>query len=193
MLEPKPHHRPHPATVTVGMWLFLASLTMLFGASMLGYALIRARSTSPALHTLQLPRLLWISTALILAASATLHFALQAVRRERQLELRRHLVMTCLFAGLFLIVQAPALARLLSQHRALLEQGMHLYGLIFFLILLHAMHVIGGVIALAVTTRNAFAGKYDHENHAGMKHATMYWHFLDVVWIVMYAGLALAG
>jgi heme/copper-type cytochrome/quinol oxidase subunit 3 len=193
MFDSKPTHRPHPATATVGMWLFLASLTMLFGASMLGYALIRARSTSPQLHSLHLPRSLWISTALMLAASFTLQHALGAVRRERQLELRRHLVMTCIFAAAFIVIQTPALLLLLREHRALRDQGMHLYGLIFFLILLHALHVLGGIIGLGVTTRHAFAGRYDHESHAGVKHAAMYWHFLDVVWIIMYGGLAIAG
>lgn len=175
------------------MWLFLASLTMLFGATVLGYALIRGRDTSPALHTLQIPRLFWISTALILAASMTLQYALRAARRERQLELRRHLLMSCSFAVGFLIIQTPAMAQLLSRHSRSTETGLHLYGLVFFLILLHALHVVGGVIALAVTTKNAFAGRYDHEHHTGVSHTALYWHFLDIVWIVMYAMLALAG
>jgi heme/copper-type cytochrome/quinol oxidase subunit 3 len=175
------------------MWLFLAALTMLFGASLLGYFLIRTRSAAPPLHTLVLPRTLWLSTALMLACSFTIHKAAVAVRRERQNELRRNLAMTCVFAAGFVVIQTPALVKLLSEHQALRSQGMHLYGLVFFLVLVHALHVLGGIIGLAVTTKNAAAGRYDHENYAGVKHAAMYWHFLDVVWIVMYAGLALAG
>jgi cytochrome c oxidase subunit 3 len=53
--------------------------------------------------------------------------------------------------------------------------------------------VAGGIVALVATTVSAFRGKYDHENHAGVKHAAMYWHFLDIVWIVMYATMAIAG
>ena len=181
------------AAQTIGMWLFLAALTMLFGATMLGYFIVRLRVNS-AVQGLQLPRMLWISTALMLAGSVTIHLAVNAVRRERQQELRRHLVMTCIFAALFVIVQTPAMIKLLDQHRAMAAtQSVHLYGLIFFLILVHALHVLGGLVGLGVTAANAFRGRYDHENYAGVRNAAMYWHFLDVVWIIMYLGILLAG
>ncbi|MEO6436242.1 MAG: cytochrome c oxidase subunit 3 [Tepidisphaeraceae bacterium] len=193
VLNSKPHHRPPPAAGTIAMWLFLAALTMLFGASLLGYFMIRTRDNAPALHTLVLPRTLWISTALMLGCSVTIHQAVVAVRRERQNDLRRNLAMTCVFAAGFVVIQTPALIKLLSEHQVLLAQRMHLYGLVFFLVLVHALHVLGGIIGLAVTTKHAAAGLYDHENFAGVKYAAMYWHFLDVVWIVLYAGLTLAG
>ena len=189
----KTDHRVPAAAQMVGMWLFLAALAMLFGATMVGYFLVRLRH--PDVQGLHLPRTLWISTALMLAGSVTIHFALAAVRRERQQELRRHLAMTCLFAALFVIVQTPAMITLLDQHRAMSasEQRVHLYGLIFVLVLIHALHVVGGLVGLALTTGNAFRGRYDHEHHGGVKHAAMYWHFLDVVWIIMYLGIFLAG
>jgi heme/copper-type cytochrome/quinol oxidase subunit 3 len=70
---------------------------------------------------------------------------------------------------------------------------LHLYGLIFFLILVHALHVVGGLVGLSVTTAHALQGRYDHERYGGVKHAAMYWHFLDAVWLVMYGCLATAG
>jgi heme/copper-type cytochrome/quinol oxidase subunit 3 len=83
---------------------------------------------------------------------------------------------------------------LLRQHRTLsATQNVHLYGLIFVLILVHALHVLGGLAGLAMTTANAFRGRYDHENYVGVKNAALYWHFLDVVWIIMYLGIYLAG
>ena len=48
-------------------------------------------------------------------------------------------------------------------------------------------------IPLAVVTRYAHLGAYDHESHAPVKYVTMYWHFLDVVWIVMFAVLLVTG
>jgi len=175
------------------MWLFLAALTMLFGATLVGYFVVRMNQGT-TVQTLQLPRTLWLSTALMLAGSVTIHFALDAARRERQQELRRHLVMTCIFAGLFVIVQMPALMTLLRQHRQMaVTQHVFLYGLIFVLILVHALHVLGGLIGLGVTTAHAFAGRYDHENYVGVKSAAMYWHFLDGVWIIMYLGIFFAG
>ena len=192
MFDAKVHHRLPPNTATIGMWLFLAALTMLFGATMLAYAIIRTHgAAAPALGTVHLPHLLWLSTALMLLGSVTIHRALAAVRRERQAQLRQSLVMTCLLAVAFCTVQTPALWKLLQTHRAAAMQGTFLYGLIAFLILIHALHVLGGIIGLTVTTAHAFQNRYDHENYAGVKHAAMYWHFLEAVWVVMFAGLML--
>jgi heme/copper-type cytochrome/quinol oxidase subunit 3 len=194
MFDAKPNHHTHPYTATIGMWLFLASLTMLFGATMLGYLFIRLRGpASPVLHTIHFPPLLWVSTVAILAGSYTIQRALQAVRLERQALMQRYLLLTCVLAVVFVAIQVPSLAALLSQHRSSSPQGLRLYGLVFVLILLHALHVLGGIIGLIVTTVHARQGRYDHENFAGVKHAAMYWHFLDGVWLVMYLGMFFAG
>jgi cytochrome c oxidase subunit III len=194
MSELKSHHRVPPGARTVGMWLFLAALTMLFGATMLGYFIIRSRAPSMGgAGVIRLPRELLLSTACMLLASFSVHHALLSVRRERQNELRRDMALTCVFVVLFLVFQTPAMIELLGQHRRLQAQGLHVYGLIFFLVLVHALHVLGGIVGLAMTTRAAFRGGYDHENYGGIRYTAMYWHFLDVVWIVMYLGIFLAG
>jgi cytochrome c oxidase subunit III len=68
-----------------------------------------------------------------------------------------------------------------------------LYGMIFFFVLVHAAHVLGGMIYLAIVTHRALDGRYDHENYVGVKHAAMYWHFLDVVWLLMFGTFLFAG
>lgn len=190
----KTQHVPAAAR-TIGMWLFLAALTMLFAATMLGYVIVRTRSQhGPPLHTLTLPRELWLSTFFILLSSVSIQAALSAVRRERQNPLRRHLAVTCVFAALFLIFQTPAMVTLITQHRRLAAAtNVQMYGLVFFLVLIHALHVVGGVVALAITTWNAKQGKYDHEHYGGVRYTAMYWHFLDVVWMVMFGIMLIAG
>jgi heme/copper-type cytochrome/quinol oxidase subunit 3 len=176
------------------MWLFLAALTMLFASSLLGYIFIRTNSAqSPPLRSLHFPPALWLSTAVILLGSYTIHKALAAVRRERQKQLRAYLLITCVIAAVFVIVQTPSLASLLVQHQRFRERSLQLYGLVFFLILIHALHVLGGIISLAITTIQAHRHRYDHEHYAGVKHAAMYWHFLDGVWIVLFLGMFLLG
>jgi heme/copper-type cytochrome/quinol oxidase subunit 3 len=51
---------------------------------------------------------------------------------------------------------------------------------------LHALHVIGGMVLLGAVTAKAFAGRYSATYHPGVTYAAMYWHFLDVVWLVMF-------
>ena len=187
----------------LGMALFLTALGMLFAASMLGYLLIRFNvlaqdiSRSPEYGQIDLPWGLWLSTAVILASSYTIHRALQSVRHERQARFRHALTLTAGLAVAFLLVQAPSLTTLLQEHRAIAdvdpERGTRLYGLIFFLILLHAMHLVGGMLPLLVVTYHAHRGRYDHEHFASVQYLAMYWHFLDVVWLILFGVLLLAG
>jgi heme/copper-type cytochrome/quinol oxidase subunit 3 len=194
MLDSKPNHRTPAGTGTVGMWLFLAALTTLFGATLIGYGAIRLTSVrSPALHTIHFPASLWLSTALMLAASWTLHQALINVRLERQAKMRKYLLASAILAAGFVCVQIPSLYLLMAEHHRMKSEGVFLYGLAFVLILVHALHVVGGIIGLAMSVRHGMQGRYDHENYAGIKHAAMYWHFLDGVWIVMFLGMFILG
>ncbi|MFA9477973.1 heme-copper oxidase subunit III [Phycisphaerales bacterium AB-hyl4] len=189
--QPRHHHVP-PGTGTFGMLLFLLALAILFAASMVLYIVFRITADGPPLGSVQLPFGLWVSTAIILISSYTMHRALQNVRHERQTAFRNAMMLTLLLGVAFLVVQTPSLMGLIAEHReqlALGEAGMPLYGLVFFLILVHAVHVVGGIAPLAVFTLNAHAGRYDHESYAPIKYMAMYWHFLDVVWILMFVML----
>jgi heme/copper-type cytochrome/quinol oxidase subunit 3 len=105
--------------------------------------------------------------------------------------LRGAMVVTDLATLAFLAVQTPALIQLLNRHHVLVdsEGGTALYGLIFMLVLVHAGHVLGGLPPLAVVTANVFRDRYDHEDHRGLSYVAGYWHFLDVVWLVLFGVL----
>lgn len=191
-----PRYSPRQMT-TVGVWLFLASLSMLFAASLLGYVLIRLSSASHPvpghnlvpLGALRFPPELWGSTVLVIGVSVALWRAMHAVSLERQQPFRRWLLAALVLAAGFIAVQTPAMLQLINEHKALKgsSTGTALYGLIFVLVLLHALHVIGGIIALLPVVIRGMRGRYDHEHYAPVRHATMYWHFLDVVWLVMFS------
>jgi cytochrome c oxidase subunit 3 len=173
---------------TVGMLLILATLFMLFASCMLAYVFIRIYSPHPAAaHSLRLPQLLWVSTAMMLGVSICFHGAVKSVRRERQIMVRRWLLLALLCAIAFLAIQTPALLELLQRHFAMRSQNVTIYGLIFVLVLLHAAHVLGGMIGLGVVVHHAYKGMYDHEHYFGLSNAAMYWHFLDAVWLVMFS------
>jgi len=192
------HQALPPGTGTFGMYLFLAALTMLFGASMLLYVLMRFGMFPPDSNPQPVgapPWPLWVSTLVILASSYTVHRALDNLRHERQQPFRNALVHTLLLAVMFLLVQAPSLGLLLTEHFDQLGQrastngqtGIQLYGLVFFLILVHALHLVGGLVPLGVVTYKAHQGRYDHEHFGPVKYLAMYWHFLDGVWVIMFA------
>jgi cytochrome c oxidase subunit III len=207
--NPRSDHRLPAYTGTLAMWWFIGGLVMLFGASMLGYLAIRLNQKNHvSLGTIDLPSGLWFSTALVLLASITIQLAVSAVRRERQGLLRGYVLTTLILGLAFCLVQVPCLWSLVQQHLNELaridslrntmtaeqfanEPRNQFFGLIFVFILLHAAHVLGGIIHLFAVTLGAWANQYDHEFYNPVKHAAMYWHFLDVVWLVMFGTMFL--
>jgi len=175
----------------VGMILFLLALGMLFGASLFGFIWIRfAGAHSPARGAIQLPRELWVSTVLVIGVSVALALATARIRQGQVRACRNCLIAALALAAGFLTVQAPALYELLSRHYGLRANGTHLYGLIFVLVLLHALHVVGGMVSLVLVTLRAHRGGFDRTTGTNpIRLTTLYWHFLDVVWLVMFATL----
>lgn len=176
--------RLHPAEM--GLYLFLVSLASLFTASIIAYLTIRLGGVRVASGSrLSLSGIIWISTAALLATSWALHQALLAVRREKQKRMRQCLLFALALGWVFLLVQAWNMADLLGLHWINLEKHVGLYGIVFALIALHALHVVGGMVVLSTVTWRGFQYRYDHECYRGVKLCAVYWHFLDVVWIVM--------
>lgn len=189
-----PDHAP-PGATSFGLKIFLLSLTMLFGGSIAAFLLIRsiANQRGLAYGSLHLPGSLWISTVLIILSSVTIQVGLSAVRRGRQSRFRTMILGTVLLTTGFLAVQAPSLARLLAIHEAARAQNVYLYGLVLLLIALHAAHVIGGLIPLGFVTVGALRGRYSAASHEPVTNCTIYWHFLDVVWLILFGVLWFTG
>jgi heme/copper-type cytochrome/quinol oxidase subunit 3 len=180
------------------MRLFLASLSMLFIAGMVLYVLLRTGTFGRAtISPIILPSGTWFSTLALLAGSFTIHRAVVNIRRERFGKFRAYLNATTALAAVFLAIQFPCLWDILASYRAKQNHllathlpgqfmPMPMDGLVFCLILLHALHVVGGIIAMSLVTANSLRGRYDHESYGAVANAALYWHFLDVVWLVMF-------
>lgn len=180
----------------IGMILFLAALTMLFLAALGAYVVIRLRRPEvPGAAPLAMPLGLWFSSFAIVATSIAIEMACGYVRRERQRGFRAAMVATLILTLAFIAIQAPSLWILLDRHWELIgpEGPVTLYGLVFVIILLHAAHVVGGLVPLVVTTTNAFRHRYDHEHWQPVRYTAMYGHFLVIVWIVTFATFLVLG
>jgi heme/copper-type cytochrome/quinol oxidase subunit 3 len=180
-----------PGTSTVGMWLFLASVFMLFASAMLCYVLIRHLAASHGkAGSLHFPWLLWVSTPLVLLVSGAMVGAVSAIRIQRLGEFSFWLWAAMGASLAFLVVQTPAMIQLVldAKHQwEVTATGRLPYGLVFCLILLHALHVLGGLVALVWITYRANRGAYDHEHFAPIRNTALYWHFIDVIWVMMFA------
>ncbi|GAA4439936.1 cytochrome c oxidase subunit 3 [Bremerella cremea] len=169
-----------------GFYLFTASLTAFFLSGMVAYGIIRIASKAPAIPLNTFPPSLLLSTLCMFLVSFAMHKAVVNVRRERQVPFRRWLYSAAALSLVFLGFQTVGLHALLELHMAALEDGTtKQFALMFFLVLVHALHVVGGMSFLSGVVMRARRHYYDHEKHWGVDICAMYWHFLDVVWIVM--------
>jgi cytochrome c oxidase subunit III len=172
-----------------GMLIFIASLAMIFAASILGVMVVRLDDEGvwPPAGMPALPVTLLWSTVVLLASSATQFLASRAAARGDGGGLRRWMIVTLALAIAFLGMQAWAWSDLVDRG---LDFSRHLYAWTFyFLTGLHAIHVIGGVIPMVFVTARAVRLEYTRENYRGVAYVAMYWHFLDVAWVVLYLTL----
>ena len=179
-----------------GAWLFLVSLTVFFFSCMLLYTIYVMLRIAPAADQIQpfyVPRSFLITTVNLVAISTLLHMAVGAARRERIADLSRYIVVTFLLSLAFFVTQGFGLATMVGQMLQPEASMRNLYGLTFFLVIIHALHVVGGVAALVILLFGLRRKAYDHERYFPVKFCALYWHFLDIVWVVMMIAFAIAA
>jgi len=188
-------YRTNPCSLEIGKFgfgIFLVSLGVFFAASIVGYLVIRLRANEwPPAGAPELPFGLWISTAVILLTSVAIQWAVNSIRQNHKEKLLLALYATIGLGSLFLALQTWNWAAMVQ--RELLMKD-NLYAFTFYLLTgLHALHVIGGIIPLAVTIHKARQELYTSYHYNGVYYCAMYWHFLDGVWIVLYTTLLLGS
>ena len=184
-----------------GMWILLLSLSILFLASLVGYLFIHFfREPETGSGFPPLPGGLWLSTVVLLASSATVHWALSAARRDNKQLVKTAMTVTLLLGLAFLVLQAlnwaelhRILASWIAANGVASSQALRFYTVSFyFMTVLHAAHVLGGIIPMAGATAASYRGFYTRTSHNGLRLLSMYWHFLDIVWLVLFAVLSLS-
>jgi cytochrome c oxidase subunit 3 len=171
----------------LGGTLFLASLLVFFVTSILLYAIYAwSRRDDPQSHV-PLPLSFLVSTVLLIAISGLVHLSKRTVRRDRSVATFLLLTTSGLGAIVFMGVQLHAMDELLDGQALAEGMGYGVAGMVVVLAFLHALHVAGGVIALAIVSPRSLMGKYDHERHWPVDFTAQYWHFLDLVWLCMLA------
>lgn len=191
----KPQLLPVEARSVQGIWLFLASLGIFFVASILLYVVyvyLRVSGENAFTQPLTLPWSFLPSTILLVGVSLCLELAYRSARRDQH-RLIKIYVLAALAMGIgFMAIQSDGMKRLIDGMAAASSRSESAYGYTFILVFLHAAHVIGGMVGLWVTARNALHDRYDHERSVGLRFCTLYWHFLDVVWFILIASFWIA-
>ncbi len=182
---PEAHRSSRVDAPTLGMLLFIASEVMLFGSFFTAYFFVRVINVAPEWppHEFHLPVFVaGVNTAILLTSSATMHWALQAIKRGHRAGMQAGLVLTLALGVTFLLTQAR------EYSRVGFAPNDGAFGTVFYgLTGLHGAHVFVGLTLLTFATVRAFRGHFTPEAHWGVEIPGIYWHFVDVMWIVVYA------
>jgi len=175
-------------TEKLGMWVFLASEVMFFTALIGTYIILRfahpeAWGTHPRETPLDIP-VTAINTFLLICSSVTMVKAFAAAQDGDQKWLRIWLIGTVLIGSTFVGVQVYEYRTLIG-HGFVPSQG--LFGSTFYTMTgFHGFHVTMGVLCMMFVTWRAFRGKYTTTDHRGVEVIGLYWHFVDLVWIILF-------
>ncbi len=168
----------------IGLWSFVGSESIFFASLISTYLIYKSHNASgPGPETLSVP-LTSVSTFILLMSSLLMVLALAATQRGDQRWSRIWLLGTAGFGVLFLFGQAYEFTHLYGEGVAL--QG-NLFGQTFYtLVGFHGAHVAVGVLWLLALAAASFAGQLPQRRHLSVELCGLYWHFVDIVWIVIF-------
>ncbi len=175
----------------LGMLLFLVSEVMFFAGLFAAYFNVRAAAPAwpPAgfEHYLKVLPLAAPATVILVLSSFTCQLAVWAIRRDDRTGFVRNLGVTLTLGIVFLVIQG-------SDYIILWNEGLTLdsgiYGSTFYTMTgFHGAHVLGGVIMLGVVLYRGMLGQFSARHHDAVEAASLYWHFVDVVWIALFTTL----
>jgi len=189
----------------LGLWTFVASEVLFFGGLFLAYSVYRiadptgfaaaARHTEIVLGT--------ANTAVLLTSSFLVAWAVAAARAQSRRTAAALLWMAAVLGVVFLVIKGFEYRREYDEHLIpglnLATSGSHatadnlFFSFYFAATGVHAIHVALGIAVIAATGLRAWQGAYSAEYHAPITVAGLYWHFVDVVWIVLFALIYLPG
>lgn len=183
-LPPEPERTPPPEGYRIGVWLVLVSVTMLFAALTSAYIFNQAQR-----QPIVVPKVLWLSTAIILASSLTIELARRALKRRIENKFRWWIGVTTVLGFGFLMAQLVAW-RQLSDAGFYVNRNFH-SGYSYLFTALHGVHLLGGLIALAFVTLRNLSKWTVLRRRVAVDVTALYWHFIDGLWIFLFVILFL--
>lgn len=179
------HHGP-AGPVRLGMVLFIVSEAMLFAALFAAYFSLRGTSAAwPPTPGVERPELtlVTLNTLLLLGSGVTMQLAVGAVRRDRRARARRLLGVTLMLGAAFLAIQGVEFA-----HNKFGIGDAGAFGSTFYILTgFHGLHVLCGLLAIGALFHRAARGVLTPADEPATDAVSYYWHFVDVVWLVLFA------
>jgi cytochrome c oxidase subunit 3 len=191
---------------SLGMWIFLATEIMFFGAVFTSYTVYRNLYTvafETGSHLLNAP-IGALNTAVLIGSSLTMALAVHAAQKGHRKRLMAFLVSTMFLGGVFLFVKF--VLEWMHEYKDGLAPGLHwtysgpqaghvamFFCFYFILTGIHATHMIVGEGIMATLLVMAWKGRFSSEKYNPIEMMGLYWHFVDIVWIFLFPLLYLLG
>ena len=181
----------------MGMYIFLASEVMFFGSLFAMYFyLLGSHPTWPPIPPQNRPEYYvgwwpvpFFNTIWLLSSGVTCHFALDGLAHDRR---RQFFILQIATIILGVIFEGGQLYEFINAFNRGLNLTANSFASAFFTMTgFHGAHVLGGLILLTLILYRAARGQFDSRNHVGPAAVTLYWHFVDVVWIFLFGILYL--
>jgi cytochrome c oxidase subunit III len=182
--EPKKPMAMHPKKF--GMWLFMASVLMLFISLTSAYIVRQAEGNW---LYFDLPNLFLISCIVITLSSITMQLAFWAAKQDKLKRVKVMVLLTTFLGLSFLVAQYLG-------WNALVANSIYLVGnpsgsFLYIITGLHALHIVSAIVYLLIVLNAAFREKIHSQNMAMIEMCTTYWHFLGVLWLYLFVFLSL--
>jgi cytochrome c oxidase subunit 3 len=179
MSERTSNKKMHPHKFT--LWVAIGSITMMFAGFTSAYIV---KSNQAGWQPVQMPNIFFLSTVLILLSSGTIYLAYRATKNRETGKYKNLVLVTTLLGLSFVATQFLGFNELWNQNITFKES---VAGSFFYIIAgVHALHVVGGVIALLVIFARAFSTKTKYYSSTPVEVAGIYWHFVDILWIYLF-------
>jgi cytochrome c oxidase subunit 3 len=179
MVSTEQRNRIHPHKFT--LWVAIGSIIMMFAGLTSAYIV---KSGQAGWHEVQTPSVFWYSTAVLLLSSLTVQAAQRSFKQRSMTQYRGLLLLTLVLGAAFVLMQY-------NGFKWLWERGVHFEGssgagqFLYIIFGLHALHVIGGMVALLVIVCRQYFGQVRTYNATTIEIMSTYWHFVDVLWIYL--------
>ena len=176
LIQTKNKIHPHKFT----LWLAIGSIVMMFAGLTSAYIVKRNQANW---QTFDIPVLFWYSTGVILLSSVTMHFSLKFFRERLMGKYRKCMMLTMILGVLFVIMQYLGFREFWNAGMTL--QASVSFSFLYVIVGLHAIHVLGGVVALVVMSLIAFRSKKKNYSVVPVELICTYWHFVDILWVYL--------
>jgi cytochrome c oxidase subunit 3 len=163
------------------LWVAIAGILMMFAGLTSAYIV---KSNQAGWTEVAMPKIFWFSTAVMLISSLTIQLALRSFKQREMQQYRLLIGVTLLLGIAFIFLQWTGFMQLWEQKVTFKGSGAGQF--LYVIFGLHAIHILGGVIALIVMFAKAFLGKTKLYSAVPVEVATTYWHFVDLLWIYLF-------